>query len=103
MWTRPLAIGVLVGSAALACGTRTDLLGLPGSASADSGTVPDGNETDDAGSTPDATATVDAAASVEGGATADGTDGATCKIPALALGVGVQSNVTCVAVTPVSG
>jgi len=87
MCTRPLVLGVLVGSVVLACGSRSDLIGVPGAGPADAGASPDATASQDAGSTADAKANaggdamVGAAASPEqNDGAAGGADGATCTL-----------------------
>jgi len=78
MCTRLLPLGLLVGSAALGCGSRTDVAESPGSASADAGIVSDASATDDFASPADAMTTVDAGATGDVGAT----PGEQCRSPA---------------------
>jgi hypothetical protein len=88
MRIRPLALGVRVGAVAIACGSRTDLIGSQTGASGDGGTGPDANATQGADSGPDASVAVDSGAMVEGGATAHGADaGAAARAAALANAV----------------
>jgi hypothetical protein len=70
MWSRPLAFSALVTSVVFACGSRSDLEGLPGSTAGDGGEVPGSPPTGD-----DASETVPTDAMVSVSSTGDASSG----------------------------
>jgi hypothetical protein len=86
MWTRSLALAVLVGPAVVACG-RTDLTGSLETASDDAGTTANARG---------ATATVDAGAMLEDGATDAEPDGAASNVPGQASSTSCPFSSICV-------
>ena len=84
---RPLAVAVLVGWVASACGSRTDLIGSP-AGTTDAGTVADATAMQAARSMPDATATVDAGDMPESGSIADVPGTTACHVAQLVAALG---------------
>ena len=91
---RPLAVAVLVGSFASACGSRTDLIGSPGGTN-DAGIAADGTAVQDESVAPsdpaatvDATldATVDASAACEAGSVVDEAGATACYVAPWIIG-----------------
>ena len=75
---RPVALGLLVGSLLVGCGSRRGVTGSPAATSDDAGASPDASAAADGGSPAPATTTADSGARAEAGATGD----AQCTWPA---------------------